>query len=134
MDSSTFSTQWRETTLFEVEITEVKSACRANHKKGEKFEFDWNTPEGMCGEAFSGMYPLLFSLRVGGDMKLLGSDERNTKVYTCPSRVVTFKITAVELCSLCGKREGLEDCEILIEGKPMSLRVCRECRVTHGRK
>lgn len=133
MDKYTFYEKWKEPVLFEVEVIEAKY-CRANHKKGEKFTFDWNTPKGLCGESFVGMYPLLFSLRVRGDMKLLGSDGSNTRVYTCPSRVVTFKITAVEQCVLCGKREGLEPCEIRVGENRRTYRLCSECTEKYGEK
>lgn len=76
MNYDEFHKLWREPVRFEVEVVEVTSACRAAHKKGEKFVFSWNTPEGMCGEAFVGMYPVLFSLRIGGDMTLLGAEEK----------------------------------------------------------
>lgn len=133
MDLDEFANLWRESFVFEVEIVEVESACRALHKKGEKFTFSWNTPEGMCGEAFVGMYPVLFSLRVGGDMTLLGSEEKKMRVYTCPSRVVTFKITAEEQCPFCGSKEGLEECEILVGEKLRVLNVCPQCRRSYSR-
>jgi uncharacterized repeat protein (TIGR04076 family) len=133
MDHDEFLTLWREPLLFEVEIVDVASACRAAHRKGEKFTFSWNTPEGMCGEAFVGMYPVLFSLQVGGDMTLLGSEDNNVRVYTCPSRVVQFKITASEQCPFCGSREGLEKCEILVGDTPHGFKVCPQCRITYSR-
>ena len=122
---------WKESVTFEVEIIEVESACRAAHKKGEKFVFSWNTPEGMCGEDFVGMYPVLFSLRIGGDMTLLGSEEKNTRVYTCPSRVVKFKITAVEHCPLCGKTDNLSECDVPVGDTTYTLKLCPECRATY---
>ena len=69
--------------------------CRAAHKVGQTFEFDWRTPEGLCGEAYAAMYPLLFALRVGGDMRGLGSSDRDVRVFTCPSRVVRFEVRAI---------------------------------------
>lgn len=119
---------WREPVRFEIDVLAVASACRANHKKGEKFVFSWNTPEGLCGEAFVGMYPLLFSLRVDGDMTLLGAEEKNKRVYTCPSRVVKFAITAVEQCPLCGTKGPLEKCDIPVGERFHRLTICPECR------
>ena len=131
MDFSEFDTIWREPVTFEVEVIEVKSACRAEHKEGERFTFSWRTPEGMCGEAFVGMYPVIFSLRVGGNMKLLGSEHENIRVCNCPGRVVQFKIEAVEQCPLCGNRNDLEPCEILIEETPYTFKICPKCRVKY---
>ncbi|MBU7024413.1 MAG: TIGR04076 family protein [Theionarchaea archaeon] len=132
MDFDEFAKLWREPVKFEVEIVEVASACRAEHKKGQTFTFDWNTPQGVCGESFVGMYPLLFALRVGGDMQMLGSPDKNMRVYTCPSRVVKFKIAAREQCSLCGGTEELESCLITVGGSPMKLKVCSQCKRVYG--
>lgn len=71
--------------------------CRAAHKVGQTFEFDWRTPEGLCGEAYAAIYPLLFAMRVGGDMRQLGSPERDVRRFTCPSRMVRFEVHAVRV-------------------------------------
>lgn len=131
MDIYEFYEKWKEPTTFEVEVVEAKY-CRAGHNQGEKFTFAWNTPEGLCGEAFVGMYPVLCALRTGGDMRLLGSEEKHTRVYTCPSRVVKFRITACEQCVLCGKREGLKECEIAVGDHSRVYRLCPECAKTYG--
>lgn len=117
---------------FDIEIVEAKF-CRAGHKKGQKFQFAWNTPEGMCGESFVGMYPVLFSLRLGGNMELLGDEERNVRVYTCPSRVVRFRITAAEQCPFCGNKENLENCKILLGENVRTFKICPECREKYSR-
>ena len=86
---------------FQLEVIEVDDrglpinrACRAAHRKGQRWSFDWHTPSGLCGEVYAGLYPLLVALRVGGDMRELGSTEPNRRVYTCPSRVVRFRLSA----------------------------------------
>ncbi|MBU7000721.1 MAG: TIGR04076 family protein [Theionarchaea archaeon] len=132
MGPDDFDKLWREPIRFEITIVEVASACRANHKQGQTFSFDWNTPQGICGESFVGMYPLLFSMRIGGDMQMLGSPDRNTRIYTCPSRVVKFMITAREQCPLCGSMEGLESWPILVGTSQMNLKVCPQCRKIYG--
>ena len=126
-----FYSLWKEPVLFEVEVVEARY-CRAEHKKGDTYLFSWNTPEGLCGEAFVGMYPLLFSLRTGGDMTLLSSDTKNVKIYTCPSRVVRFKITASEQCCLCGNKESLEKCKVSVGEKTKMLKLCSECRLKYS--
>lgn len=132
MNFEEFDNLWKESVTFEVEIVEVKSACRAAHNPGEKFVFSWSTPEGMCGEAFVGMYPVLFSLRINGDMTLLGSEEKNVRVYTCPSRVVKFKIKAVEHCPFCGTTKELESCKVLVGENLYTLTLCPECKTKYG--
>ncbi|MGC1120534.1 MAG: TIGR04076 family protein [Candidatus Methanofastidiosia archaeon] len=115
MDYEEFYSLWREPVTFRVEILEARY-FRAEHRKGEQFIFSWNTPREMCGEAFVGMYPLLVSLRTGGDMTLLGSDEPRVRVYTCPSRVVKFKIEAVDKCPLYGNTKDLTKLQCQWEG------------------
>jgi uncharacterized repeat protein (TIGR04076 family) len=122
---------WNEPVSYRVEIVKDGN-CRADHKKGQLYEFDWNTPEGMCGESFVGMYPLLHSLRVFGDMRELGSSERNIRIYTCPSRVIQFRIEAIYRCNLCGKTLTIKNGDIVakkIENKEDNLwvRVCSDC-------
>lgn len=99
---------WREPVHYQVTVIEDGN-CRAAHKKGETFEFDWKTPEGFCSESFVGMYPLLHSLRVMGDMRELGSPHRNVRIYNCPSRVIKFQIEAIYCCNLCGKKLAIDE-------------------------
>jgi uncharacterized repeat protein (TIGR04076 family) len=129
---------WYEPVSFKVKIVKDGN-CRADHKKGQFYEFEWNTPEGMCGESFVGMYPLLHSLRVLGDMRELGSSERNIRIYTCPSRVIQFRIEAIYRCSLCGKTLPIKSGNIVarkIENKENDLwvRVCSDCFKKHQHK
>jgi uncharacterized repeat protein (TIGR04076 family) len=122
---------WHEPVKFKVEIVKDGN-CRANHKKGQVFEFDWCTPEGMCGESFVGMYPVLHSLRVFGDMRELGSPQRNIRVYNCPGRVIQFEIEATYRCNLCGCELPIVDGEVKsnrLENQEQNLwvRVCSDC-------
>jgi uncharacterized repeat protein (TIGR04076 family) len=122
---------WSEPAQFKVTVIK-KGNCRANHKTGETFEFSWNTPEGLCGESFVGMYPVLHSLRVMGDMRELGSPHRNVRIYNCPSRVIKFQIEATYLCNLCGKALSIEENESIghILKNPetqLYVRVCPKC-------
>lgn len=67
--------------------------CRAGHSLGQRWNLGWNTPEGLCGEVYVSIYPLLFALRTGGDVRRLGSSSPGQRIYTCPSRVVTFLLS-----------------------------------------
>lgn len=130
------SENWNEPVQFTVRVV-GEGNCRADHKKAQTFEFEWNTPEGMCGESFVGMYPVLHSLRVLGDMRELGSSERNVRVYTCPSREIQFEITATYTCNLCGQPLAIKSGEIQaqkIEDSKQNLwvRVCHECAEKHA--
>ncbi|NHJ14204.1 MAG: hypothetical protein EAX95_11040 [Candidatus Thorarchaeota archaeon] len=122
---------WHEPVAFRASVLK-EGNCRANHKEGQVFEFDWCTPKGMCGESFVGMYPVLHSLRVFGDMRELGSPHRHIRVYNCPARVIQFEIAATYRCNLCGSELPIEDGEIQsrkLENPEQNLwvRVCSDC-------
>ena len=123
--------RWHEPVRFRASVVK-EGNCRASHKEGQVFSFDWCTPEGMCGESFVGMYPLLHSLRVLGDMRELGSPARNTRIYNCPGRVIQFEITATYRCNLCGRDLAIKNGEIQsdrLENPDQNLwvRVCPSC-------
>jgi uncharacterized repeat protein (TIGR04076 family) len=129
---------WQEPVQYNISVIK-EGACRAAHHVGETFEFAWKTPAGMCPESFVGMYPLLEALRVLGDMRELGSPQRNRRVYTCPSRVIQFQIEANYLCNLCGATLPIQDNEITghtLENKlaNIHLRVCQTCYDKHQNK
>ncbi len=122
---------WKEPVSFKVTVVQ-EGNCRAGHKEGEVFEFSWRSPEGICSESFVGMYPVLHALRLRGDMRELGSPTRNVRVYTCPSRVIRFKIEATYHCHLCNQPLQIRDGEIIehrLENKEQNLhvRVCPDC-------
>jgi len=78
------------------------------------------------------MYPVLHSLRVLGDMRKVGSGKRNERIYTCPSRVIRFKIVAHYRCNICGSELDIVDGEIRskrLENLDDNLwvRVCDSC-------
>jgi len=106
--------------------------CRANHKVGQKFEFSWRSPEGICTESLVGMYPILHSMRVFGDMRELGSSEHNVRVYNCPSREIKFRIEALYKCNICGNKlqvtkDGVESLQLRCTKPEFPLRVCESC-------
>ncbi|MFW9935295.1 MAG: hypothetical protein ACFFDU_07310 [Candidatus Thorarchaeota archaeon] len=126
---------WHEPVQFKITVIK-EGGCRAHHKTGDTFECTWTTPEGLCPESFIGMYPLFQSLRVMGDMRELGSPQRNCRVYNCPSRVIQFQIDATYLCNLCGTTLPIQANEIpghLLENsaKTIHLRVCSKCFEEH---
>jgi uncharacterized repeat protein (TIGR04076 family) len=130
---------WKEPVRYQVTVVK-EGYCRANHKEGESFDFMWNTPAGLCAESFVGMYPILHSLRTHGDMRELGdstrSPVRNVRIYTCPSRVIQFRIEAHYRCSLCEATLPIKDNEIsahyLVNPKAnIRIQVCQECHTTY---
>lgn len=129
---------WHEPVSFRVTVAKDGN-CRACHKQGQAFEFEWCTPKDMCGESYVGMYPILHSLRVLGDMRELGSSERNIRLYKCPSREIEFHIEATYKCNLCGNdlliiMGEIEAKKIKNSDETIWVRVCSECFEKHQGK
>ena len=62
--------EWQEPYRFVVRVVESKSKgpCRAGHRVGDEWEFDYCTPLGLCGEAFHCIYPLVHAMRLGANL------------------------------------------------------------------
>jgi uncharacterized repeat protein (TIGR04076 family) len=45
-----------------VTVCAAKGKCRAGHKAGNSWQFDWCTPGGLCGSAYHTMRPVLHGL------------------------------------------------------------------------
>ena len=119
--------EWYEPMRFEIKVIEVKSACRVNHTVGEAFKAEYRTPDKpICGEAYVGMYPLLYSMRVNGDMRQLGKKRKFETTYFCPSRVVRFIIRGYPRCNNCGKSVNEFDDLTPFEAEYTKY-VCKEC-------
>jgi uncharacterized repeat protein (TIGR04076 family) len=53
---------FHELVRFVVTVHAAKGECRAGHEVGDRWEFAWCTPAGMCGSAYHAMYPVLHGL------------------------------------------------------------------------
>jgi uncharacterized repeat protein (TIGR04076 family) len=53
---------FHEPVCFNVTVHAAKGACRAGHEVGDRWKFDWCTPDGMCGSAYHTLYPALHGL------------------------------------------------------------------------
>jgi len=54
---------FHEPVRFVVTVQAAKGTdCRAGHKVGDRWEFDWCTPAGLCGAAYHALYPVLHGL------------------------------------------------------------------------
>ena len=119
--------KWHEPMSFEIEIIKVTSACRVNHKVGETFKAKYRTPDrSICGEAYVGMYPILYAMRINGDMRYLGKEKKFETTYFCPSRVVQFIIRGFPNCNNCGKNVS-EFNELTPFTTKYTQYVCEEC-------
>jgi uncharacterized repeat protein (TIGR04076 family) len=91
--------RFKEDWKFIVTVTGAKEGCRAGHKVGDTFQFEYGTPLGLCGEAFHGMYPVIHAMRLGADLaQYSGAKDHNVSQFTCPDEAwITFEIRRVPL-------------------------------------
>jgi uncharacterized repeat protein (TIGR04076 family) len=76
---------------FVVTVHATKGECRAEHKVGDRWVFDWCTPAGLCGSAYHTMYPVLHGLLLTGG-RYDGPAAKETLV-SCPDNGwVTFRV------------------------------------------
>ena len=82
---------FHEPVRFLVTVHQAKGECRAGHKPGDRWEFDWCTPAGLCGSAYHTMYPVLHGLMLTSG-RYQGPAAKETLV-SCPDEGwITFRI------------------------------------------
>lgn len=82
---------FHEPVRFVVTVDAAKGECRADHKVGDRWEFAWCTPGGMCGSAYHTMYPALHGLMLTSG-RYEGPAAEETLV-SCPDEGwITFRI------------------------------------------
>lgn len=82
---------FHEPVRFIVTVQDARGECRAGHKVGDRWEFSWCTPAGMCGSAYHALYPALHGLMLTSG-RYEGPAAEQTLV-TCPDEGwVTFRI------------------------------------------
>ncbi len=113
--------EWYEPMRFEIEVIEVKSACRVNHEVGETFRAEYRTPDkAICGEVYVGLYRILV------DMRQHGKESKFETTYYCPSKVVQFIIRGFPKCNNCG-RDVNDFSELTLVKFKYTKYVCNEC-------
>ena len=92
MGNPDFEEDWR----FEVTVTAAKGDCRAGHKVGDCWTFEYGTPEGLCGEAFYTMYPLVHTMRMGADIHNRQDADPDVATCYCPDNAwITFEVRRI---------------------------------------
>lgn len=82
---------FHEPVRFVVTVHAAQGVCRAGHKVGDRWEFDWCTPAGLCGSAYHTMYPVLHGLGLTNG-RYEGPAAQETLV-SCPDEGwLTFRI------------------------------------------
>ena len=82
---------FHEPVWFVVTVHAAKGKCRAGHKVGDRWEFDWRTPAELCGSAYHALYPVLHGLMLSsGRYEGHAADET---LVACPDNGwITFRI------------------------------------------
>jgi uncharacterized repeat protein (TIGR04076 family) len=82
---------FHEPVRFVVTVHAAKGECRAGHRVGDRWGFEWCTPAGLCGSAYHTLYPVLHGLMLTSG-RYEGPAARETLV-TCPDEGwITFRI------------------------------------------
>jgi uncharacterized repeat protein (TIGR04076 family) len=82
---------FHEPVRFVTTVHAAKGECRAGHVVGDRWEFDWCTPKGLCGSAYHTMYPVLHGLLLTSG-RYEGPAAEETLV-SCPDEGwITFRI------------------------------------------
>lgn len=97
-----------ETYEWEIEVTgflrgdTTINYCRNGEEIGDKYHCTYGCPvnkngQGICSKVMLLMYPIMESVRSGGDLRLLGGTSEYTKEIVCPDGCVLFKMTAKKI-------------------------------------
>ncbi len=84
----------REPVTYTLEVLARKDGCRSGLEVGDKWDFQWNTPAGLCPKSILVMFPLTTAIESGGDMRERGGESRNSIRFTCPDGVIEYRLTA----------------------------------------
>ncbi len=80
---------------FEVLVTEGKhQKCRIGLETGDRFCFEYATPEGFCPRAMADVYTWCEVIRCGGDLTARGSNDPHTLDLACPCGCIRLRLTA----------------------------------------
>ena len=76
--------------------------CRNGEEIGDKYKSTYGSPVnedgyGICPKVMMIMYPIMESLRSGGDLRNIGGDTKYTKDIVCPDGCVLFRLHAKNL-------------------------------------
>ena len=73
--------------------------CRNGEEIGDRYICTYGCPVnqdgyGICSKTMMMLYPLMESVRSGGDLENLGGEGKYTKTIVCPDGCVIFRLTA----------------------------------------
>lgn len=83
-----------EPVAYELEVISPERPCRSGLRPGQKWLFEWNTPEGFCPKAFLLLFPLMIACETGGDLRERGGKSCDSIEFSCPDNEVRFRLRA----------------------------------------
>ncbi len=89
---------------------ETEWFCRNGEEIGDKYTCTYGCPvnaqgQGICSKAMMMLYPIMETVRNGGNLENMGGDSRYSKVFMCPDGCVLFRVTAKPLVNR-GRRKA----------------------------
>lgn len=95
---------------FEIEVTgflrgdRTEHYCRNGEEIGDRYICTYGCPvnrdgQGICSKTMMMLYPIMESVRSGGDLENIGGDGKYSKTIVCPDGCVVFRLTAKKIGS-----------------------------------
>lgn len=66
--------------------------CRNGHEIGDTYLCDYGCPKDFCQKTMLKAFPIMEAARAGGDLRLLGGEEKDVMEFSCPDGTVTFRL------------------------------------------
>lgn len=93
---------------FQIEVTgflgsdNTERHCRNGEEIGDLFTSTYGCPvnsegQGICSKVMMNIFPIMESVRSGGDLRNIGGDSRYSKEIVCSDGCVIFRLTASKL-------------------------------------
>ena len=91
---------YKEDYFFKITVVSVGTNgkpenCRNGHEIGDTYTCKYGCPGGFCSKSMAKLFPLMESVRAGGDLSnLLAGASKHSGEFICPDGVVAFKMEA----------------------------------------
>jgi uncharacterized repeat protein (TIGR04076 family) len=80
---------------FRFKITVVKGGgCRNGHEIGDTYTCEYGCPDGLCQKTMLKLFPLMETIRGGGDLRTIGHEKHKCRFY-CPDGAIEFELEAI---------------------------------------
>ena len=81
---------------FDIEVIKGEAKnCRLGLEKGDRFHFEYETPQGFCPRAMNEIYTWCEVIRCGGDFTYRGCKDKYVMELPCPCGCIQFRLTAI---------------------------------------